>query len=524
MKIARINEMRTLDRSAIENYGIIEEILMENAGQAAYFALLKEFGVRNKTFAVVCGVGNNGGDGLVIARKIHSMGGHARVIILSDPDRFKGAARTNFDIAQKLDLELLLSGKPDDLKSVFEQSDVIIDAIFGTGLDRSVSGKYHTVIEHINASGKPVLALDIPSGINGNTGSVMGIAVQAHMTVTFGLPKLGNVLYPGFDFGGKLFVTHISFPPSLHHSDHLAINVNQPLPLPERPVHGHKGTFGKALFIAGSSNYLGAPYFAAMAYLKAGGGLSFLATPDQVSQFIANKGSEIIMRPQQSTSAGSLAYSNKEALLKFAGECEMVVLGPGVSLDKETTRLSCDLCRELDVPLLVDGDGLTAISVDPDVVRNRQQPTVLTPHPGEMARLTSKTISDIQSDPIESVVQLSRNLNAHIVLKGAHTIIYSPEGQVFINLSGNAGMATAGSGDILTGIIAALFTQGFTFEAAIRNGVFLHGYAGDQAEQTIGEDGMTASDILNTLPGALKLYRVSYSQIVENYYGKIHVL
>ena len=282
MKICNVNEMRNLDRRAIKEYGITQEILMENAGQASYFTILQEFGIENKNFVCFCGVGNNGGDGLVVARKIYSNGGKVTVFILGDRSKFQGAAKQNFDIINKLQIEVI------DLQDVslaletVRSSDAIIDAIFGTGLDRDIKGKYKDIINMINASQKTVFSIDIPSGINGDTGQVMGTAVKAHYTTTFGLPKIGNLLYPGFDSVGKLYVTHISFPPVMQNSDQLKITTNDPRPIPVRSKNTHKGNYGKVLFIAGASNYLGAPYFSALSFLKAGGGLSYLATPENL--------------------------------------------------------------------------------------------------------------------------------------------------------------------------------------------------------------------------------------------------
>jgi NAD(P)H-hydrate epimerase len=275
-------------------------------------------------------------------------------------------------------------------KPAIDQSDALVDALFGTGLSRDVGGIYSELIELINASPKPVFSLDIPSGVNGDSGQVMGTAVKASHTITFGLPKVGNLLYPGFELGGRLHVTHISFPYELHNSDELKIGTNDPLPLPPRAADGHKGSFGKVLFIAGAANYLGAPYFSAMAFLKAGGGLSYLATPEAVASFVGNKGSEIVFLPQRATSTGSLALENKSELLEFAKKVDMVVLGPGLSLNDETQELVRSLTAEIERPLVLDGDGITAVASDLSCIQRRSHATVLTPHVGEMGRLVGQ--------------------------------------------------------------------------------------------------------------------------------------
>ena len=524
MKISRANEMRNLDRRAIAEFGITQEILMENAGLAGYFTILKEFGIQHKNFVIFCGVGNNGGDGLVVARKIYSNGGKVTVFIIGDRSKFKGAAKQNFEIAQKLQINVL---DLDDITSAMEivqRSDAIIDAIFGTGLDREVRGKYKDVINMINKSRKTVFSIDIASGIHGDTGQIMGTAVKAHYTTTFGLPKTGNLLYPGFELGGKLYVTHISFPPVIQHSDELKIATNDPEPIPARNQDTHKGNYGKVLFIAGSSNYLGAPYFAALSFLKAGGGLSFLATPETVPASIGNKGSEIILVPQKSTTTGSISLENKQQLLQFSENVDMVVIGPGLSLHKETQTLVRELCAEISKPLLIDGDGITAVASDWDYIKERKDPTVLTPHMGEMARITRLKIDDIVENKIDVLQSTALELNATIVLKGAHTLIGYPDDRVFFNLSGNPGMATAGSGDVLTGTIAAMFGLGFSINDAVRTGIFIHGYAGDLAVKDKGEDGLIASDIMDHLPASMKMYREEFDSMAKDFYQNIFII
>lgn len=524
MNISRVNEMRNLDRWAIEKYGITQEILMENAGQAAFFIILKEFAIKNKNFVTFCGVGHNGGDGLVVARKIYSNGGKVTVFVLGDHSRFEGAAKQNFEIIKKLQIKIIDLQDISSALEIVKCSDAIIDAIFGTGLDREVKGIYEDVISMINFSKKKVFSIDIPSGINGDTGQVMGTAVKADYTTTFGLPKIGNLLYPGFEQGGKLYVTHISFPPIMQNSDQLKITINDPKPIPARDKDTHKGTFGKILFIAGSSNYLGAPYFAALSFLKAGGGLSYLATPANLVAAIGSKGSEIVFVPLKNTTSGSISFENKQQLLKFSENVDMVVIGPGLSINTETQTLVRELSAEIKKPLLIDGDGITAVANDYKCIKKRESTTILTPHLGEMARIVGKNVEDISNNKINVLQNTAEELNATIVLKGAHSLIGYPDKRVFVNLSGNPGMATAGSGDVLTGTIAAMFGLGFPIDDAVRMGVFLHGFAGDLAANDQGEDGLIASDIMNQLPASLRTYREEYNTIIEDHYHSIYII
>ena len=507
MKISSVSEMRELDRRAIEEFGIREELLMENAGHAVYSVISREIGIHGRRFAVCCGVGNNGGDGLVAARKIHSNGGRVKVFILGDRAKYRGAARLNLDIVSKLPIEIHDITSAEALRTDMGHADVIVDAIFGTGLVREVAGHYRDVIQLINAGNQTVVSADIPSGVSGDTGQVMGIAVKADYTVTFGLPKRGNILFPGHERCGRLYVAHISFPPCLYDADELRVAVNRPGPLPVRDRNAHKGSVGQALFIAGASTYFGAPYFSALSFLKAGGGYSRLAAPASMIPFIANKGSEIVFLPQKETAAGSVAFENKDGLLDVSARMNMVVMGPGLSVDRETQDLVRALVREIPRPVLIDGDGITAVSANPEILKERKAKTVLTPHPGEMSRLTGLSIAEIEADRIAVLQRTSRELHAVVVLKGGRSLIGFPDGRVDVNMSGNPGMASAGSGDVLTGTIAAMFGLGLPLEDAVRKGVFLHGLAGDLAAEEKGEDGMTAQDILDYLPRAAKMDR-----------------
>jgi hydroxyethylthiazole kinase-like uncharacterized protein yjeF len=524
MKVAKVDEMKDLDRRAMAEFGISQDLLMENAGQAVYFVILQEFGIKDNKFAVLCGGGNNGGDGLVVARKIHSDGGEAKVFLLDDETKFRGAAKKNFEIASRIPIEISRVDSIDSTISEILDSDAIVDAIFGTGLVRRVSGIYKDVVQLINDSQRTVFSIDIPSGINGDTGEVMGVAVEADYTVTFGLPKLGNMLYPGYDYCGKLYVSHISFPPALYSSESIKVAINEPVELPKRARDTHKGSYGKTLFIAGSSNYLGAPYFSALSFLKAGGGLSYLATPKSISPFLAGKGSEVVFLPQKETPSGSIALEDKDELLEFSQIVDMVVLGPGLSLAKETQELVRKLTPKIDKPLLIDGDGITAIAEDLGKIKSRKAPTILTPHLGEMSRITKMEINEINKNKIDVLQRTARELSAIIILKGAHSLIGYPDETVFINVSGNSGMATAGSGDALTGTIAAMYGMGLTLEDAVRMGVFIHGFSGDVAAVDKGEDGVTAQDILDYLPETMKLYRDNFAEISENLYESIFVV
>lgn len=507
MQVSDVAQMRQMDRNAIEQYQIPEVLLMENAGLAVVRVMAQQWALRGQRWLVLCGSGNNGGDGFVVARLLHSLGAQVEVMILGDTARYGEAAAVNYRAVGALGLPVVPVTEVATVSAALARCAGVVDGLLGTGITRPVEGLYAAAIAAVNAAGKPVVSIDIPSGVNGDTGQVMGAAMRADHTVTFGLPKAGNLLYPGYALCGALWVSHISFPPALYAAASWAAATNDPLPLPPRDPAGHKGDFGEALFVAGAANYYGAPYFSSLAFMKAGGGYGRLATPARVAPQIALRAGEIVYLPQAETGAGALAHANLDGLLKVIDKMDFVVAGPGTSLDEETQTLIRDLAQRCDKPLLLDGDGLTAVSRDLGVVRGRSAPTILTPHTGEMARLTGMPPAEIEQDRMAVLRRTTRDLNAIIVLKGAHSLIGYPDGRIFVNLSGNAGMATAGSGDVLTGTIAAMAGLGLPVEDAARQGVFVHGLAGDLAAARQGQDGMTAQDILEALPAAVRACR-----------------
>ena len=372
MKVSWVSEMRGLDRTAIEKYGIVEELLMENAGLAVYSVILQEFGIKDREFLVFCGIGNNGGDGFVVARKIHSNGGSVKVFLLGDPNKFKGAAKVNLDIVSRLPIEVQRLESIEAIQADVTHCDAIVDAIFGTGLTRDVEGLYRYVIELINQSQKTVFSVDIPSGVRGDTGQVMGTAVKADYTVTFGLPKIGNMLCPGYDLCGELFVSHISFPPSIYNADSLKVETNHPVELPGGDNGARKRDVGEVLIISEAASHRGAPYLAALSFLKASGGYCHLAARQSTALFIDTEESRMVIVPQQETKLGSLAHENKCSLLELSQRMDIVVLGPALSLEEETQQLCRELAEGIIKPLLLVVDAITAVSCDWQVIRERK--------------------------------------------------------------------------------------------------------------------------------------------------------
>jgi hydroxyethylthiazole kinase-like uncharacterized protein yjeF len=511
MQVSSVAQMRALDRVHIEQDGIPEALLMENAGLAAVQVLAQHYQVNGRRWVILCGVGNNGGDALVVARQLASRGAVVDVCIVGDPARYGDAAALNYRMAQAVGVPVCVVDTVAPVMDALAACDGVVDGLLGTGITRPVAGLLAAVIQAVNGCGKPVVSLDIASGVNGDTGQVMGCAVQADHTITFGLPKVGNLLYPGFAQGGRLWVSHIGFTRGRISDPGMGAATNDPVTLPPRDATGHKGSFGDTLVVAGAGSYYGAPYLAALACLRGGGGYVRLAAPASVVPVVASRAGEVVYVPLAETAARAPARENRARLLALAEQVDFVILGPGTSLEPETQELLREMIASVDRPLLVDGDGLTALvggsPLGADLVRGRHGPTVLTPHVGEFARLTGMRRAAIEADRVAALRQACAAWGAVIVLKGAHSLIGYPDGRVVINLSGNSGMATAGSGDVLTGAIAAMHGLGLDFATAVRMGVFVHGVAGDLAAAARGEDGMTAQDVLDALPEAVRQCR-----------------
>ncbi|MCS7111051.1 MAG: NAD(P)H-hydrate dehydratase [Ignisphaera sp.] len=527
IKVCSVAEMRRIDEDALRIYGVDHRLLMEDAGTAIYTVVLENIGIYGRRFLVVAGTGNNGGDALVAARRIFSAGGDIKVLVVGDPSKFTELTRSNFEIVKNFGIPTDFIKDWNDLQklsSALTWCDAIIVGIIGIGLRDVVRGIHRDVIEAVNSSGKPVVSVDIPSGIGGDNGRVYGVAIKSSYTVTFGLPKYGNILYPGYSHCGKLFISRLSYPPQLYNSTEIKAELNLPVPPPERVRWGHKGTFGKYLVVAGSKYYYGAPYYASYSFLKAGGGYSRLAAPKSVVPIIASKSSEVVYIPLEETGEGSISRTNYNYIIEMVDQfdIDIVALGPGTSLNEETQQLIVELTEAIKKPVIIDGDGITAIAKRLDALKRRRIPAILTPHPVEFSRLSGMNLSDIQEDPIGILRKVSMELNSYIVLKGAHSLIGYPDGYIYINMTGNPGMAKAGSGDVLTGTIAAMYGIGYRdLGEALRMGVLVHGLAGDLAADSLGEDGVTPDDILRCLPSAVKILRSDPSYIIDRYMPRI---
>ena len=515
MKVATREEIKKLDELAV-NFGIGEEILMENAAHAVFSLLKHKFGL-DKKYIIFAGSGNNGGDAFAVSRLLSSNFAKVVVFVIGDKSKLKGVALKNFELLKNYPVEILeFESINRVLLSAIKESDVIIDGIFGTGLNRPIEGKIKELIVEINNSKKPVIAIDIPSGVDANTGSILGVAVKADYTVTMGLPKRGFFAYPGCDYVGSLIVSHISYPNELTLSKDINVQIKFVEPFDERPTNAHKGSLGKALFIAGSRRYTGAPYFNALSFLKSGGGMSFLATTPEVSKIVSQRSPEIVQVPLKENENGAISKENIEAIVDFSNNVDIVSIGSGLSIDEDTEELVLEVVERVQKPLIIDGDAITILSRHKDILINRQYDTILTPHIGEFARLSGLAIDEIKNDKFSALFKAMEDIKHVIVLKGEYSLI-GYNGDIYINTSGNPVLATAGSGDVLVGTIgASVIRKGNLLYGTIL-GTYIHGLSGDLLSKEWRE-GITSLDILQNIPNAIRYYWEHYKELEGAYY------
>ena len=510
LKVTTAEQMREFDRRAADEYCVPSIVLMENAGSSVFQEVVETLeSVRGKRVAVVAGGGNNGGDGFVAARHLHDAGASVQVLLLADPQKVSGDARTNLDILTRSGIAIGVMPSLEDVREVLENCDLIIDAIFGTGLKGKVEGFAAEVIRLINSVPRPTLAVDIPSGLDANTGQVLGVCVQADITVTFALPKVGLVTYPGVKYVGRLVIADIGIPKKLLEEAQVELTEREYVVkyLPERPPDAHKGTFGTALVIGGSAGLTGAVAMAGEAALRAGAGLSIVAVPMGLQDIMSAKLTEVMTRSLPQTEKRSVSSEALEPALELAAKADAVVLGCGLGTEPETCTFVLEFVRSVEKPLVVDADGLNALSKDTSALQVRHVDTVITPHPGEMARLMGTSIEAVQSDRLGIAKEAAVRFRCVTVLKGARTVIARPDGIVFINPTGGSGLATGGTGDVLAGLIGGLLAQGVSAWNAAVCGTYIHGLAGDICEQEIGSPGMIAGDVCRAIPAAFKEVR-----------------
>lgn len=512
MKLVTPEQMNAMDECTINEYGIPGLLLMENAASAVLSEAVSMLGgCRGKRIMALAGRGNNGGDAFAAARLLQCKGADVRVYLIGSKAGISGDALANLTILEKIGIQVieLIEGKElCTFYSDMEKSQLILDGIFGTGLTRKVSGLAGTVIDKVNASGKPILSIDIPSGVDGTNGNVKGPCIKATATVTFCLPKIGLVLHPGCEYTGKLITADIGIPPCVINRQEICTELidaemvsNM---IPHRVANSNKGDYGKVLLITGSTGMTGSGCLASMAALRSGAGLVYAGVPKSLAHIYGSRLTEPIILPLEDGGNGCLAVESTEQIIAHMKKMDVVAAGPGLTATDSITEIVEKMISESTIPLVMDADALNAISGNTGILKNLPVNAVVTPHPGEMARLTGLGTSDVQADRIGVAKRFAAGYGVTTVLKGSRTVIAQPDGHVFINPTGNAGMASAGTGDVLTGMIAGLIAQGASVGNAAVAGVFLHGLAGDAAVAGLGMHGLLAGDVIERLPQTFK--------------------
>jgi hydroxyethylthiazole kinase-like uncharacterized protein yjeF len=482
-------EMRSIDREAIAERGIPGRVLMETAGRAVASAILERFD-RLRRPLVICGGGNNGGDGYVIARVLREADDRIEpaVLAVGDVTKHSEEARANLDALSHLDVEVTQSRDVKDLEPLLARADLIVDAVLGVGLSRPVESRIAVLLSAVAEARLPLVAVDLPSGISSDTGAALGIELPADLIVTLGWPKLGLAVRP---MEAEILVADIGLPgQSLALAavrQHVLTDAAAARLLPERPEAGHKGSFGHVLVVGGSPGKTGAAVLAAEAAQRGGAGLVTVASSERLNEIFEVKLTEAMSLP--------LEYE-LEALLEAARARDASVVGPGMGTDEQTRGLIRALLGQLDRPAVVDADGLNAFAGDAAALR-APGPRILTPHPGEMSRLLNRSTAQVQADRVDAARELARRTEAVVVLKGARSLVAAPDGALYVNPTGGPGLASGGTGDVLSGLLGALLAQGLSPLHAAALGVFLHGRAGDEC----GRVGVLAGEVADRIPG-----------------------
>ncbi|HEY5996098.1 MAG TPA: NAD(P)H-hydrate dehydratase [Candidatus Deferrimicrobiaceae bacterium] len=516
MKIVTAHQMAELDRVSIEEYGIPSVALMENAGRACTDRILlilddKGLSPQESSIAVVCGRGNNGGDGIVIARNLHNRGAYVELFLLDEEDNLSADGRLQLEILKKMDVEYRVirdSEGVEDLRNYLEEVHLCIDAILGTGLTKPLSGLIREVVEVINLSMATVFAVDIPSGIDATTGRILGEAIRADFTGTFGLLKVGQVLLPGSIHCGETDVYDIGIPSrAVFDADIKTEALDERVVksmLSIRPPDFHKGDAGRVYILGGSPGMTGAPCLAGRAALRMGAGLITVVVPDSLRPIVEAKLMEVMSIGVPDNGTGYFSAESLPRIVEAMSRADVVVIGPGMGTFPDAKTFMADLIPLIRVPFIVDADGLNALEGDLGILRTAKAPCIVTPHPGEMSRLTGESIDAIEASRISAARHLAEEQNVTVILKGARTVIATPMGDIFINTTGNPYMASGGMGDTLGGMIAALASQGLSPNDAACAGVYLHGKSADILVRHHPMSPVSATDVIENIYEALQ--------------------
>lgn len=512
MKVVTADTMRRMDARAMQEYGIPGVVLMENAGLRVVEEIQKMGISKGRPVVVVSGKGNNGGDGFVIARHLLNQGVKVKVFAFALEEEYRGDALVNFLILKHMGVEPIHILKQEDLQVLKKEllhAQLVVDALLGTGVASAVRGLMGEAIDLVNQAGKRVVSVDIPSGIHGDTGEVLGRAVKAERTVTFALPKQGLFLYPGAEYAGKIVAGDISMPRAVMEDPEVLVNlITRDMVrelLPRRKPNSHKGTYGRIFILGGSPGLTGAPAMAGQAALRSGSGLITVGIPAGLNPVLESKLTEVMTYPLPETLDQGLSSNALKPVLDLLKDYDAAGIGPGVHPDREAYTLLEGILKNTPVPLVLDAGALTLLSGNLSLLKEAPHPLVLTPHPGEMARLLNTTVVEVEKDRLNTAKKFAETWQVTLVLKGARTLVALPSGEVYINTTGNSGMASGGTGDVLTGLLTGLMGQGISSKDAALAGVYLHGLAGDRSAALLGEAGLAATDLIEELPDAINL-------------------
>ncbi|OIN97817.1 bifunctional ADP-dependent NAD(P)H-hydrate dehydratase/NAD(P)H-hydrate epimerase [Candidatus Desantisbacteria bacterium CG_4_10_14_0_8_um_filter_48_22] len=507
MRVVTAKEMAGIEEAA-EKHGVSRAQMMENAGRNAALEAIKLLpGFKRKKICVLCGKGNNGGDGFVAARHLGERGTSPEVFIFNDVKDLSPLAKKNLGLLRKSGGNVHSVKATGGLARDLRDCGAVIDALFGTGFRGEIKGIEAEAISLLNSTDSLKISIDVPSGLNADNGEVNGACVAADHTFTLGLPKKGLMLFPGAEYAGKIKVLDIGIPRGLVGTSWLNMITREDAAsvLEPRKQDTHKGTYGRVFIISGSAGMTGATTLACLGALRSGAGLVTAGVPASLNNILEIKLTEAMTKPLPETENRSLGEEAFGEILRFSEETDAVAVGPGLSRAGKTCRLAVEIIEGIGKPMVIDADAIFALKGNAEILKKRKaSTTIITPHPGEMAFLTGKTIGEIQSRRIEAAKDFSAEYGVVTVLKGARTVIACPEGNVWINLTGNPGMATGGSGDVLAGIMAALLGQKISALGSAKTSVYIHGLAGDLAAEEKGEIGVIASDIAEKVPYAIK--------------------
>ncbi len=512
VKLVSGRQMAAIDRRSIEEGGIPATELMERAGRGVFEIIQEQWdGLDGLDLMVVCGKGNNGGDGFVVARLLHQAGIVQRTFLAAEKGGVGREAAHHLELLEAAggQVESLLDDTDlERFEDALKEADLVVDALLGTGIRGAPRPEMERIIESIAACGRPVVAVDLPSGLDADTGQIHGACVNAVLTATFGLPKIGQMFFPGRANCGVLRLVDIGFPAEILASSPAAARLmtedRMGRLIPQRSGDAHKGGCGAVAVVAGSAGMTGAAALTAESALRSGAGRVSLGTPVSLNDILEVKLTEVMTRPLPEVKKyRCLALSALGELLPLLSRSDCVAVGPGLGRHPETMELVRRLVLRAAGPVVLDADGLNAFAGAAETLKDVSHPLILTPHIGEFSRLTGLEKEKILKDPMGLAGQFARSWGVTLVLKGAPTVIATACGQILVNSSGNSGMATAGSGDVLTGLIAGFLAQGLQPERAACLGVYIHGRAGDAACNKIGEWGMTAGDIGAAIPRAI---------------------